>query len=79
MAGKWTEHVFFRRLPQPILGYSALVGGGGQLMNHLTYIFIFGVEGFGVPIFVNTSVSGIYKPEWFNTLLRQVKIGPLSV
>ena len=40
------------------------------------FIYIFGVEGCWVPVFVETSVSGIHKPEWFYTLLRQVKIWP---
>ena len=39
------------------------------------YIF-WGLKGVGFPIFVETSVCGIHKPEWFYTLLRQVKIEP---
>ena len=39
------------------------------------YIFL-GLKGVGFPIFVETSVSGIHKPEWFYTVLRPVKIEP---
>ena len=39
------------------------------------YIFL-GLKGVGFPIFMETSVSGIHKPEWFYTLLRPVKIEP---
>ena len=35
-----------------------------------------GLKGVGYPIFMETSIFGIHKLEWFYTLLRQVKIEP---
>ena len=54
-------------------------GWGRAAYEPPNFIYIFGVEGCWVPVFVETSVSGIHKPEWFYTVLRPVKIEPFII